>query len=273
VTEARIAHQQELEALFSKNQLMPRMRAEFMAEPEIIAHLKEKEIPEAFGIDLLVQMALHKRCDVQTLVGCLRHHCKTAQEVADLLVRCAEADLCTYNIPLRQFIVIFEIDAKTQEEIDRFQYPLPMVVEPKPIRHNKQSGYLLNNSSVILRDNHHDDDVALDHLNRLNKMRLKINFNTAKLINNEWRNLDKPKEGETRSDFERRKRAFEKYDKTSHAVIDLLVREGNEFHLTHRYDKRGRTYAQGYHVNYQSTAWCKAVVEMAEGEVISDALA
>lgn len=267
MTQARIEHQKELEHLFSKNQLMPRMRAEFMAETEILDHLKANGIPEAFGIDLLVQMALHKRCDLATLVGCLRHHCPKAQDVADLLLKCAEADLVTYNTILQQFIVIFTISADVQEEIDRFQYPLPMVVEPRKITHNKQSGYLLNNSSVILRDNHHDDDVCLDHLNRLNRMKLQINFNTAKLINNEWRNLDKPKEGETRAEFERRVRAFEKYDKTSHAVIELLVREGNEFYLTHRYDKRGRTYAQGYHVNYQSTAWCKAVVEFVDGEV------
>jgi hypothetical protein len=268
MSDSKIEHQKELEALFSKNQLMPRMRAEFRAEPEILAHLKDREIPEDFGIDLLVQLALHKRADLQTLIGTLRHHCASAQECADLLLKAAEADLCNYNAVLQQFIVIFEIDAKTQEEIDRFQYPLPMVVEPREIKHNKQSGYLLNNSSVILRDNHHDDDIALDHINRINKMKLKINFNTAKLIKNEWRNLDKPKEGETRTEFERRVRAFEKYDKTSHDVIDLLVREGNEFHITHKYDKRGRTYACGYHVNYQSTAWCKSVVEFVEGEVV-----
>ncbi|MDR5839350.1 hypothetical protein [Caballeronia sp. LZ034LL] len=267
MNEAKKEHQLELERLFSKNQLMPRMRAEFEAEPEILEHLKAKEIPQAFGIDLLVQMALHKRCDLQTLVGTLRHHCDKAQEVADLILKCVEADLCDYNDALRQFIVIFEIDAKTQEEIDRFQYPLPMVVEPRELKHNAQGAYLLNNCSVILRDNHHEDDVCLDHLNRMNQVKFKINFNTAHLIKNEWRNLDKPKEGEERGEFERRKRAFEKFDKTAHAVIDVLIREGNEFYFTHRPDKRGRTYCQGHHANYQGTPWNKAVIEFAAGEV------
>lgn len=267
MSDSKIEHQKELERLYNKNQLMPRMRAEFKAEPEIIEHLKANGIPEDFGIDLLVQMALHKRADLQTMIGTLRHHCVSAQECADLLVKAAEADLCTYNTVLRQFIVIFEIDAQTQEEIDRFQYPLPMVVEPREIKHNAQSGYLLNNSSIILKDNHHEDDVCLDHINRMNKVRFKFNFNTAKLIKNEWRNLDKPKEGEERGEYERRVRAFEKYDKTAHAVIDLLVREGNEFNFTHRYDKRGRTYCQGHHANYQGTAWNKAVIEFERGEV------
>ena len=41
---------------------------------------------------------------------------------------------------------------------------------------------------------------------------------------------------------------FEKYDRTAKDVIDLLIQEGNEFYLTHRYDKRGRTYSQGYQI-------------------------
>jgi DNA-directed RNA polymerase len=44
---------------------------------------------------------------------------------------------------------------------------------------------------------------------------------------------------------------------------------GNEFYLTHRYDKRGRCYAQGYHVNPQGNDWNKAVIELAEKEVVT----
>lgn len=260
-------HQLELERLFSKNQLMPRMRAEFKSEQAFLDQMEANGIDEEFGIDLLVQMALHKRCDLPTLVGCLRHHCEKAQDVADLLLKCAEADLVEYNTVLRQFIVCFEVTADVQEEIDRFQYPLPMVIEPREIKHNAQAGYLLNNSSVILKDNHHEDDVCLDHLNRMNKVAFTTNFATATLIKNQWRNLDKPKEGETRDDFERRVRAFNKYDKTAHDVIQVLVSEGNEFYFTHRYDKRGRTYCQGHHSNYQGTPWNKAVIEFAACEV------
>jgi hypothetical protein len=269
MNQAKVDHQKELEALFSKNQLMSRMRAEFQGEPAFASHAEHHGVPAAFAIDVLVQMALHKRADVPTMVGCLRHHCEKAQEVADLLLKCAQIDLIDWAPGLRKFVVKFEINDKVQAEIDQFQYPLPMVVEPRELTHNKMSGYLLNNSSVILKDNHTDDDVCLDHLNRMNKVKFKMNFNTAKLIKNQWRNLDKPKEGEEQGEFERRKRAFEKYDKTAHAVIDVLVREGNEFHFTHRPDKRGRTYCQGHHANYQGTPWNKACIEFANTEVIN----
>lgn len=266
--DAKVQHQELLETLFSKNQLIPRLRKEFsdFGEVDIQAYLKQCEIPYAFGIDVLVQMALHKRANVPTMVGCLRHHCDSAQDCADLLLKCAEADLMDWWPDLKVFVVKFDITEDVQQELDRYQFPLPMVVEPKEVEDNRDTGYMLTHGSLILRDNHHNGDICLDHINRVNKVRFTINTVTATMVQNQWRNLDKPKEGESREDFAKRKRAFEKYDRTAHDVIGLLTQEGNEFYLTHKYDKRGRIYCQGYHVNYQGTAWNKAVVEFTDKE-------
>lgn len=62
-------------------------------------------------------------------------------------------------------------------------------------------------------------------------------------------------------------KAFEKYDRTAKDVLDHVRIHGNEFYLTHRYDTRGRTYSQGYHVNPQGNDWNKAIVEFAKEEV------
>ena len=263
-------HQLELETLFSKNQLMDRITAEFVAEPDFLVQFEKFNIPEKFGFGLLAQMALHKRADLPTLLGCLRHHCDTAQEVADLMLQAAVADLVDWSPTTGfagMFIVKFTISADVQLELDRFQYPLPMVIEPKELKKNSDSGYLITTGSVILRNNHHNDDVCLDHINRINKMKFQINFDTSKMVKNEWRNLDRPKDGESTDDYERRVRAFNKYDATARDVIDLLVAEGNEFNLTHKVDKRGRTYCQGHHVTYQGTPWNKACVEFYNQEV------
>jgi DNA-directed RNA polymerase len=40
------------------------------------------------------------------------------------------------------------------------------------------------------------------------------------------------------------------------------------FHLTHKVDKRGRIYSQGYHVNTQGAAFKKAMIELAKEELI-----
>lgn len=266
-----VEHQMQLEKLFNKNQLLPRLRQEFREAEEglFIKYLENKNINENFGIDLLCQMALHKRCDLQTLVGCLRNHFPTAQEVVDEIIKCAEADLVTYKVQLEKFIVVYEITADTQAELDRFQYPLPMVVEPKEIKNNKQSGYLCNNSSLLLKNNHHDDDICLDHINRMNRIPLKLNMDTATMVQNTWRNLDKPKSGETREEFQKRVRAFNKYDESAHDVMSVLLDQSDVFYLTHKYDKRGRTYCQGHHVSYQGNAWNKAVIEFANEEEVS----
>lgn len=262
--------QASLEELFHKNQLLPRMREEFTnSEIDFTSIMVKNNIDVKFGFDLLVQMALHKRCNLETLVGLLRHHFGDSQKTVDEILKAASADLVDYFDELRVFVTIATIDAETQQDIDRYQYPLPMVTPPETIRTNKDTGYVINkHGSVILKDNHHGDDVCLDHLNRLNKVKLSINENVMTMVKNQWRNLDKLKEGESISDYKKRVKAFERYDKHAKAVMGLLLSEGNELYLTHKYDKRGRSYCQGYHVNYQGTAWNKAVIQFADMECI-----
>lgn len=265
-----LVHQCELERLFNKNQTIPRIRKEFQeaGQANFSEYIQAKGIPLTFGLDLLVQMALHKRASISILVGILHKHFNTPQETVDMLLKAAEADLIDWCAITEHFIVKFTISDDVQEELDRFQFPLPMVVPPAILKKNTDSGYILSNSSVILRNNHHEDDVCLDHVNRMNAIKFTINMDTAKMIKNRWKNLDKAKEGESRAEFQRRVKAFAKYNRTALEVMELITVHGNEFYLTHRYDKRGRVYCQGYHVNYQGTAWNKAVVELAEKELV-----
>ncbi len=270
MNDAKMQHQIELELLFNKNQLLKRIREEFTEckEFDFIEYITEKGIPQSFGIELMAQMALHKRANVSTIIGCLRHLCHSAQQCADLLYKSMEADLVDWSPDLEVFIVRFTISDDVQRELDMFQFPLPMVVPPEKVRSNKENGYLTSEGSIILRKNHHMDDVCLDHINRMNQVKLRINQNVAKMVKNQWRNLDKKKVDETNQDFIARKKAFEKYDKVAKDVLNILEKEGSEMYLTHKYDKRGRVYCQGYHVTYQGNAWNKAVIEFAEGEVI-----
>jgi hypothetical protein len=136
------------------------------------------------------------------------------------------------------------------------------------VKTNRETGYYLSKNSLILRKNHHEGDICLDHINRVNDIKFTINYDTAHMVRNQWRNIDKPKEGESRADFQRRLKAFEKYDRSSKEVIEKLLQYGNEFWLTHKYDKRGRVYCQGYHINYQGAPWNKAVIELADREVV-----
>ena len=264
-----VALQVELENLFSKNQLMKRLRATFTEceEFDFVKAIENAGIPVKFGIDVLCQIALHRRCSLPTMIGVMNHHLKNPQATADLLLKCAEADMLDWSPNAECFVVAFPITDELQLELDKYQYPLPMVVTPNVVTKNTHTGYLLNQGSLILKKNHHEDDVCHDHINRVNSIEFSLNMDTVALVRNKWRNLDKKKEGETHEDFDKRKKAFEKYDRTSREVIAKLTSLGDRFHLTHKYDKRGRTYCQGYHVNYQGTAWNKAVVEFSNKEM------
>lgn len=270
LNDPREEHQLRLEQLYDKNQLMPRVRRAFRECQSVpfAKAMRTAGIPEDFGFDLLAQIAVHRRANVPTMVGCLRRHCSGDQETADLLERAVRGNFVLYDQAEKLFVVVYEISPQLQAELDMFQFPLPMVVPPALIEDNLSTGYLTGKGSVILRDNHHDDDVCLDHLNRMNSTRLSINLDVAHAIQNRWRGLDKKHPDETMEDFRRRRKAFEKYDSVAKGVIGLLTREGNELYLTHRYDKRGRTYCMGFHITYQGTDWNKAVIEFADKEPV-----
>lgn len=267
-----IEFQIEIEKLFHKNQLFPRIRQEIMnnCPIDLVGHMKAFQIKEDFGIDLLVQMTLHKRAALPVLVGLLRKHFDgDCQRTTDELYKAVEVDLVDWSPVSKQFITKFNISSDVQEEIDRYQYPLPMVVEPQELKSNRSSAYYMNVGSVILKDNHHDEDVCLEHLNRCNKIRFRLNQDVANTIRNKWKGLDRPKEDDEPGEYEKRVKAFQKYNRTAHDVINHLglANEG-EFYLTHKYDKRGRTYCQGYHVNYQGATWNKAVIQFAHKELV-----
>ena len=263
-------HQRELEVLFNKNQLITRIKSEFIncKEFDFASYFEANDIPTGFGFDLLVQMNLHKRCDLPTLIGVMNKHFDDVQETADMLYKCALADIVDWSPHFNLFIVKATISQDVQDELDRFQYPLPMVVMPKKVRSNRDTGMLNTGGSLILKNNHHEDDICLDHINRSNRIKFAINFDVVNMVKNEWKGLDKAKPGEPREDFQRRVKAFQKYDKTAREVMGIITEHGNSFHLLHKYDKRGRSYCQGYHVNYQGAPWNKAVVEFANKEII-----
>lgn len=140
----RGATQVELEELYSKYQLHECIAREFRAAG-LEGELEEMGIPGRFGIDLLVQMQLHKRATIPTLVGLLKKHFEgeenPAQACADMILEAAEADaieVLDQTDPIA--VVVFEMDEETQEKLDQFQYPLPMIEEPQPVTALSQGG-------------------------------------------------------------------------------------------------------------------------------------
>lgn len=262
--------QMELEEMFNKNQLVKRIRAEFeeCTSFDFAAAFEEMDVPVPLGMSIMTQMAIHKRCSLDVLIGSLRSQVETSQDTADALTQLVMNGFIQWDEYKEEFIVMLDITPAVQNEVDTYQYPLPLVVQPKKVKNNFDRGYYTTSGSIILKNNHHDGDVCLDHINRANAVPLTINMETVVMISNQWKGLDKQKDDETRADYLKRVKAFKRYDDVAHNVIDILGQCGNRFFLTHRPDKRGRIYCQGHHVNYQGNDWNKAVVEFADGEIV-----
>lgn len=269
--QADMQTQINLENLFTKNKLMPRLKSEFNI-PSLKSFCEEKEIPFNFAINLLSQMVLHKRASLPVLVGILYKNFNKEenpfQACTDMLLKSAKESLVDYDTLSEVFILRYDVSSDVYEDLDRYQYPLPLLIEPKEVKSNSDDGYYTSGKeSMILKDNHHDYDINLDHINNVNNTALSINVDVLNLIKNRWKNLDKQKPNETIEDYKKRLKAFDKYDKNSNDVIRSLLMHENKFYLTHKYDKRGRCYAQGYHVNTQGNPWNKAVIEFYDAEI------
>lgn len=261
-----IQTQKNLEELYNRNQLLDVLREQF--HPLVV---DEEGVHDPFKLDVIVQIYLHKQADIPTMVGLFSPKWGEPQEVALLLMECVEDDLIDFDMGEERFILKYGITSDVEEALAQYQFPLPMVIPPKKLtKNNMGSGYLDTRGHIILNgsDVFKEEDVCLDHINRANSVCLTLNMDVAA---SEEGNMIVPKRkvGEDFEDFRKRRKQAEVFYNTSLKVMQGLTALGNEFWLTHKYDRRGRTYAVGYHVNSQGTDYNKAVLELDRKEILS----
>jgi hypothetical protein len=178
------------------------------------------------------------------------------------------------RIPLSEKLVTF---------IDESQFLPPMVVPPLELTSNFCSGYLTHNDSLILGSgNHHDGDLCLDVLNTMNAVELSLDTEFLCSVEEEpnepitMENVIKAAakrgvrmtEGQAKIEIVTQLNNWKQFKIHSYRFYDLMASQGNVFHMTHKVDKRGRAYSQGYHINPQGSAFKKASIELANPEYI-----
>lgn len=164
--------------------------------------------------------------------------------------------------------------------IERACYLPPLLTKPKVLSDNRSSGYLtVKGDSLILGGghNHHNDPIALDVLNIMNSYKLCLNEyildNLEELPTND---LDDIKEapGKPMTEVEKmraisqQKKNWERHLEQSAYFYNHLRINNNAFYITNKYDKRGRVYSQGYHINPQGASYKKAIVDLYDKEVV-----
>lgn len=144
--------------------------------------------------------------------------------------------------------------------IERSKYLPPMVCKPLTITSNYTSGHLTYNDSVILGSgNHHDDSICLDVINIINSVAMTINTNFVSTVEEQpSKQLINPDQVDQWNNFK----------KDSYSMYIKMIEQGNNFFFTHKVDKRGRLYAQGYHISTQGAPFKKAMLELANKEIV-----
>ena len=145
----------------------------------------------------------------------------------------------------------------------------PMLVKPRTLRHNKSCGYLtINKDSLILGDkeNYHDECISLDVLNTLNSQALCLDLDICYKFQKEFKSeFDKDTDEylNQRKTYERAKEQFEYFR-------DVI--QDKTIFFTHKVDKRGRIYSQGYQFNTQGSSYEKACINLKTKEFVEGEL-
>lgn len=157
-------------------------------------------------------------------------------------------------------------------------YLPPLIDKPKKLYSNDDSGYhSINKDSLILKgkNNYHSGPISLDVLNKLNQNEYELDTFIT--------NMEKPWEHEelTPQQFAQLKYADreaylnavitrEKYLEQFNYLKELIA--DRTIYFTHKVDKRGRIYTQGYHFNTQGSSYEKASINLKKKELITGEL-
>lgn len=247
-----ILMQKENELAFAKFNQIPFLKSIFINNP-----LVESFIDPKYALNLLVQIALHKRFTPGVGVGITKGE-KTAQEASNLLQMAILHGLVKYNG--EEIIVKYQPTPEEQAQLDTFMFPLPLVEEPLKVKSNKECGFHSRRETCLLKVKH-DEDICLDFLNLQNKIQYSINPVIAETVKNVWPNMVKQSTKE-------KQKAFDKYNKYAKIVLSY-IQSFTSFYLVNKYDHRGRVYSTGYYINPQGNDWNRACIELYHKEKIN----
>lgn len=145
-------------------------------------------------------------------------------------------------------------------------YLPPSITVPVQLKCNTDTGYkTLHGRSLISGRwlNHHDGDICLDTLNKLNRNQYELDIDFIQSVTEQ-----------NKTDFkeEQDMKNWDTFMEECQFVYSLLKEFGNKFYMTHKVDKRGRIYVNGYHINPQGASYKKAMLNLAHKEIIEGEL-
>lgn len=198
--------------------------------------------------------------------------------MAEIIAVLGETDLFDNKKTREGWIVIsrVELDSEVTQYADNALYLPPLIIKPRKVRHNRDSGYITQRGeSLILGfyENHHDDNICLDVLNTLNSNEYELDTDFINQYEEQWHREElSQQEYEELSHADREiynmdAKTWKKFQEQGKFFQHLMIHHGNSFYLCNKVDKRGRIYSSGYHVNVQGSSFKKAMVNFKHREI------
>lgn len=239
---------------------------------ERLATIKSMDL-ETVILDVLVQVCLIAQkevplislCSAKTIKGMSKQ--ESAMTIGEILHCIDSTDLILWDKPKDKILV--KSNMALSDELERRLKLMcvlpPMMTKPRKLTHNKSSGFLtIKQDSLILGDkeNHHDECISLDVLNTLNSQALCLDLDICYKFEKEFTS-----DFETDTDeYHNQKLTHEKAKEQFEFFRDKLT--DSTIHFTHKVDKRGRVYSQGYTFNCQGTSYEKACINLKTKEYV-----
>ena len=190
----------------------------------------------------------------QAMIGAITNYVE-CKSTLDRVKTAAEMIAIAYQCEL---IVVTKVTDKTMVITSRHELLVQM---PAFIQHMPTFEPVEIRSNPILgsRFKQHNGDVCTDHIDRMNAIPMTLELRIIEILPETTSNVHETIEQE---------QAWNAFVQQSTEVYALIKQQGNEFYLSHSNDTRGRCYASGYCVGYQGSSYKKAIVQLANKEVI-----
>lgn len=174
-----------------------------------------------------------------------------AKCAAECIAICYAADLIVITKENDDFMYIsteYEVD----EDIPELEKHIPKAYKPM----EKSINRILGN-----RFKQHSKNICTQHLDTLNNIPLCLEDRLLDINLEVTKDTLETKEEKDQWDTFKRRSEY----MYSHVINGM----NNEFYLDHAYDTRGRCYCEGYYINYQGSSFKKALVQLANKEIIN----
>lgn len=122
-------------------------------------------------------------------------------------------------------------------------------------------------SLILGRGNDIGQDLNKDVINALQSVAWELNIDILDSIDDVLKPSSDPLSA---LEIQDRKYAFSMRNMETNNVIQYLLDNGNKFFFGWKYDKRGRSYSQGYHINPQGNEYRKAMLQFSDKELLTE---